>query len=456
MRPSTAITFIVASLLLIGGYAVGDWLRGAPSQAAPTSCPYSGGGPPFSLQSFEADRFRTLYLDAQGLAAANQLFPHDDDFSLPTLAAGGQRLADTSATIPPEILFAIGWIESKTNQTSIEVPYGDLGPALISFDCGYGIMQVTSSIINDGGLPTRYESLVGTHFAYNIAAGARILAEKWNDPLFPSVGTHDPGYIESWYHALWGYNGWAGVNHPMHPSQDPFRSAYRCDDVARNSYPYQELVLGCIANPPSVDGRRLWEPVAVSLPDLGQLAGPGAPLDLEVFYAGLDSIHLQIATDGRSPFAEMWMPLPEGATRRPAADIGQASSVRSRVLGDPIPRVDSEELELTSSQLQSGDVRLDIHNDGSGLLAWRILEAPSWLGFDVQAGVALGDFPYGRGVQPSRLRISAAAGGVPEGSHRGRITLAFQHPNGASWTETIGISLDKRGAASYEAGRPQS
>ena len=66
-----------------------------------------------------------------------------------------------SATIPPEILHAISWIESKANQTSIEVHYGDLGPALVSFDCGYGIMQVTSSIINDGGLPSRYEALTG-------------------------------------------------------------------------------------------------------------------------------------------------------------------------------------------------------------------------------------------------------------------------------------------------------
>ena len=453
-------SLIVAVFVLVGilggGYAVGDWLRGASSHAAPTSCPYSGGGPPFSLQSFEADRARTLYQNAQLLAAANQLFPDDEDFQLPPLVMGEQRREDPTATIPPEILFAIGWIESKSNQTSIEVPYGDLGPALISFDCGYGLMQVTSSIINDGGLPSRYEALVGTHFAYNIAAGARILAEKWNDPFFPSVGARDPAYIESWYYALWGYNGWAGVNHPMHPSNDPFRSPYRCNDIARNGYPYQELVLGCIINPPVVDGNRLWNPLDLALPDLSTLTASGSPLDLEVFYAGQDSIYLQIPGGEFSPFAEMDMALPAGAQPRPSADIGQLAALRNEVLGEPVVRVNSEELELTSSQLQSGDVPFEIHNDGSGLLAWRIVDAPSWLDFDFQAGVALGTYPAGKGVQSSRLSLTAAAGGVPEGSHRGQITFAFEFPDGQRQTQSVAISLDKRGAASYEAGRPQS
>ena len=455
MRSGIAAVLVMVGILG-GGYAVGDWLRGASSHAAPTSCPYSGGGPPFSLHSFEADRARMLYRNAQLLAAANRLFPGDEEFQLPPLVVGDERREDPTATIPPEILFAIGWIESKANQTSIEVPYGDLGPALISFDCGYGLMQVTSSIINDGGLPSRYEALVGTHFAYNIAAGARILAEKWNDPFFPSVGARDPAYIESWYYALWGYNGWAGVNHPMNPSYDPMRSAYQCDDIARNEYPYQELVLGCIINPPMVDGVRLWDPLDLALPDLDELGEAGVALDLEVFYAGQDSIYLQIPGGEFSPFAEMDMALPAGAEPRPSADVGELPALRSEVLGDPVLRVNTEELELTSSQLQSGDVPFEIHNDGSGLLAWRIEDAPSWLDFDIQAGVALGEYDTGNSVQSSRLRLTAAVGGLPEGSHRGQITFAFEFPDGQRETQSVAISLDKRGAASYEAGRPQS
>ena len=114
-------------------------------------------------------------------------------------------------------------------------------------------------------------------------------------------------------------------------------------------------------------------------------------------------------------------------------------------------------MKLTSSQLESGAVPLLIHNEGTGLLAWRIVDAPSWLSFDVQAGVALGSgYPFSNMAQSSRLSISAAAGGVPEGSHRGRITLEFHYPDGSSSVETVAISLDKRGAAYYEAGRPQS
>ena len=456
MRSAGLEALLVAIVLLAGGFAAGQWLRGEPSQAAPSSCPYSGGGPPFSLQSFEADRSRQLYLDTQRLAAANQLFPGDEEFQLLPLQVGEQRFDDPSATIPAEILHAISWIESKTNQTSIEVPYGDLGPALVSFDCGYGIMQVTSSIFNDGGLPSRYEALTGTHFAYNIAAGARILVEKWNEGLYPIVGAADPSYVESWYYSLWAYNGWASVNHPMHPLNDPFRSAYRCDD-ARNGYPYQELVLGCIARPPTVDGRQLWTAQAILLPDISRLGSPGAALDLDVFYAGLDSISFFPGGPSQPPFAEMNMALPSGAQRRGGLDLGQAQATRARVLGAPNGLLETDQLELTSSQLQSGAVPLVIHNEGTGLLAWRIVDAPSWLSFDVQAGVALGSgYAFSNAAQRSRLRISAAAGGVPEGSHSGLIRLAFDYPDGSSSVETVAISLDKQGAAYYEAGRPQS
>ena len=182
----------------------------------------------------------------------------------------------------------------------------------------------------------------------------------------------------------------------------------------------------------------------MSLPDLGE------PLDLDVFYAGLDDIYTQIDA---SPFAEMNLPLPSAA-QLPALDLSAAS--REQVLGEPDGRLDETELELTSSQLESGSVSLSIHNDGSGLLAWRIVDAPNWLEFDIDAGVALGASRYGNGPQSSRLGISAAADGVPEGAHRGRISLEFHYPDGASQTQTIAVSLDKQGAASYEAGRPQS
>ena len=422
------------------------------ASAAPTSCPYSGGGAPFKFQSFEAGESRQLYLETLRLAAANQLFPDDQDFQLPVLTVGDDQLEWPDTEIPPQILYAIAWVESKLAQAPYDVDWGTLGRPLLSHDCGYGIMQITSTIINDGGWPSRYEALVGTHFAYNLAAGARILAEKWNDAFFPIVGDHDPSYAESWYYALWAYNGWAGVNHPQHSSKNASRGVYGCDGERWLDFTYPELVLGCLINPPMVQGSPLWVPLDVSLPG-PELFAAGAPLDLDVFYAGLDEIYTQIAS--ASPFAEMNMPLPVGAQPLSPTDDLSDQEARTRVLGSPAARIEETELDLTSSQIRSGDVPVMIHNDGTGLLAWRVVDAPNWLSLNVSAGVALGD-GYGFEPQPSHLKIAAAVDGVPEGSHRGQIELEFHYPNGTSETHAIAISLDKQGAARYEAGRPQS
>lgn len=446
-----------ALLALACGLAIGYALRGEQIDAAPASCPAFGGGPPFSLQSYEADELRQTFLDAVRLASINQLTPGDSDFELPPLLVGAQRAERRAATIPAEVLYGIAWVESTLTQTARHVPYNSQGPTLISFDCGYGVMQVTSSIFNDGRLPSRYEALVASHFAYNIAAGARILVEKWNSSFFPQVGDGDPQYIESWYYALWAYNGWAGVNHPQHHSNDAFRQPYRCGErEARNSYPYQELVLGCIVNPPSRGGQQLWQSRQVALPDLGALSGSGQPLNFDVFSAGWENVYSRPGGDP-PPFAEMAMPLPSGAQAVGPVAIQNPAGLRAEVLGVPSGRIDQTELELTSSELASGSTQLTIYNDGSGLLAWRIVDAPSWLSFDVQGGVAVGaGYRPGGRASPSTLRISAAAEGVPEGTQLGRITIAYDYPDGRSPTTRVAISLDKRGAAFYEAGRPQS
>ena len=442
-----------ALLPLIAGLGIWLSLGASTVQAAPASCPYSGGGPPFTIESYEADESRQLYLDTLQLAAANQLFPDDPEFRLPALKVGQLRVASPAATIPPQILYAVAWVESKIAQAAWEVDWGDLGAVKLSFDCGYGIMQITSSINNDGGLPSRYEALVGSHFAYNIAAGARILAEKWNQPLFPIVGEHEPSYIESWYYALWAYNGWAGVNHPQHPSKPAARGVYGCDEDRRVQFTYQELVLGCVINPPQVNGVPLWDALEIELPDLAALGANGMPLSLDVFYAGRDAIHVEI--DPAAPFAAMNMPLPAGASIRQAATDHTAAAARAAIVGQPQARVGDPVLEISSTELTSGHVPLTIHNDGTGLLAWRVVAVPGWLELGAQAGVALGS-GYGSAPEPSRLLISASASGVPEGTHRGQIRLEFHYPNGNSEIRAVDISLDKRGAARYEAGRPQS
>ena len=450
-----AVWTLLGSLLLFAGFEAGQWLRPEPARAAPSVCPYSGGGSPFSFQSFEADRARSLYLNAQVLAGSNALLPTDPDFALPPLEIGTGRMEDPTAEIPAQILHAIGWIESKINQTQLHVEYGTLGPTLLSFDCGYGIMQVTSTIDNDGGLPSRYEALVGTHFAYNVAAGARILAEKWNDDeLFPVVGEHKPAYIESWYYALWGYNGWAISNHPLGPEVDPFRAQpYTCDD-ARNGYPYQELVLGCIIHPPVVDGAPLWEALPVVLPDLEQLGGPGGPLAPERYYEGLDRWYAGLAG---APFEGMHLELPPGALPV-ALDLDEGGDyyeqLRAEVLGDPVLSFETEEIDLGST-LRAGGAVIVIGNSGGGLLPWRVVELPSWLEADLDAGAALGS-SYQVVPEPSRLRLEAATEGVPPGAHRSRLTLEFSYPDGSIELRVITISFEKQDAAFYQAGRPQS
>ncbi len=438
---------LVASLIALIGILAGFLLSTGSVSAAPSSCPYSGGGPPFAVEAFEADRMRRVYLDTQVLAAANQLFPGDEEFELPALKVGADRRESVGAAVPVQLLHAISWIESKINQVHINVRYGDVGPALVSFDCGYGIMQVTSTIDNDGGLPSRYEALAVSHFAYNIAAGAGILVEKWNEDFFPVVGDSDPSYLESWYYALWAYNGWAWVNHPGNPAYDPGRAPYDCDDDLSDwgAYPYQEKVLGCVINPPVVDGRQLWEPHPVILPDIPSQTSAGGTLDPDSFWQDFDQVR-----------ERMSMSLPSGAV--PAIlTYGAVDADRDALLGMPLLVGLERELELSSSVLSQGGVGLRIENEGSGLLAWRVVSAPSWLSVGLQAGVALGTgYSFGFGPQESVIPISAAAGGVPEGSHLGRIALEFHYPDGTSTRESVAISLDKRGAAFYEAGRPQS
>ena len=76
-----------------------------------------------------------------------------------------------------------------------------------------------------------------TDIDYNIEVGTGILVTKWGyaPTVFPVMGAGDPRCYESWFFAVWAYNGL----------------------TADNSYPY--TVWGHIA-----DGRGLWTGVAVT------------------------------------------------------------------------------------------------------------------------------------------------------------------------------------------------
>ena len=452
-------TALFGPLVLAAAWLATDASGNEQAQAA---CLY-GGGPPFAFQGYEGPQDREFFLLAQHLAATNQLFPENEAFALPEILAGsvGSRAPRPGATIPPTLVHAISWIESKTTHTAGEVPWQSIGDVLLSPDCGYGVMQVTSYFNNDGEAPRRNEALVGAHYAYNTATGAQILVEKWNDEFFPIVGSGKPEFVESWYYALWGYNGWNSRNHPLGIYADPFRSLpFQCDGP-RNGYAYQELVLGCVHSPPELDGEPLWQEEPVQLPDLASLSAAGGPLDPAVYFAGWDTIDQSPFGDKHPhPFRAMSMPLPPGAlpVNETALPDPAARAVRDAILGEP--RLDLETASVALAP--NGDratATITVANAGSGLLVYRAETDAPWLNLDVQAGVAAGAGVPFRSGHPRQATITLVAdrNAIPAGTPGATVTIEALLPNGNVLMRVVRVDVeDNQEIPAYEAGQPQS
>lgn len=82
-------------------------------------------------------------------------------------------------------------------------------------DCGYGVTQVTDGMRLAGrekpgerALPYAQQRAVALDFTVNIAAGVRILEDKWNQTANAGmkVNNGDPAKLENWFFALWAYN----------------------------------------------------------------------------------------------------------------------------------------------------------------------------------------------------------------------------------------------------------
>ena len=348
-----------------------------------------------SPTTYETTEDRALYMQAMDLAGYNMLFPGDPFFSQLKEGQGVRtsRTMSTDVYVPPTLLKAISWIESVTTQSAGSVPFGSIGPALVSFDCGYGVAQVTSGMttpLGDGGRPTEDQALVATNFAYNIGRGMAILVDKWNaaPASRPIVGidtASDPHILENWYYAVWSYNGFTGPganrsNHPLDPVYGAWpRTPYSCgpanDGLGHNRslYPYQELVYGCIAHPPIVQGKPLWNPVPVTLPDLNNPYWR-APMDLKNFQA---------------PYAKMDIPTPKPQHTDPTAQ--PASTLRSVILGHPSLSVDRPIVLVNFRPGESsGQATVTISNPGTGILSWLATANKSWIKLSASAGVAVG------------------------------------------------------------------
>ena len=173
-------------------------------------------------------------------------------------------VTDVPVQFPCELLKAIAMNESGWKQFCVpESPPDQVGKSertIISFDCGYGISQVTSGM-HVGEMPAFDRMQVAADPTYNLATGARILAGKWRSAQ--CVGDRVPTTIEHWYIATWAYNGLAYSNNPNNPNYDAMRPV--CNpNVGCPNRPYQERVFGWIEHPPSAAH---WTAVALAYPD---------------------------------------------------------------------------------------------------------------------------------------------------------------------------------------------
>lgn len=123
--------------------------------------------------------------------------------------------------IPPQILKAIAWKESRFTQfTSSGAPFVSRG--------NRGLMQISNVHTSFDADRLLYD------VTYNIEAGADILLSKWLDPRTPTVGNRDPNVLEHWYFALWAYNGWLPRNNPNLNGEKTYQDSIF--DYIRNNY----------------------------------------------------------------------------------------------------------------------------------------------------------------------------------------------------------------------------
>ncbi len=371
----------MSRLALLATLLLGGWLAFAAAPQQAHGCAFST-----TPTAYEAARNRGAYLAGLEAAGYNSILPDDTFFGIPRVETGprSNRTVVDEPYTPPILLKATGWIESALAQAAPSVSWQAVGPALVSFDCGHGIMQITSGMTSpaDRGWPSIRQSLVATHFLYNIGRGAAILVEKWNaaPELRPVAGTDtdsDPTIVENWYFAVWGYNGFTGPganrsNHPMDPDYQWPRTGFSCGPAndgfghSYSNYPYQELVFGCASRPPSVQGEQLWPPLALSLPDLSDPAW-SEPLSLSNFTMS-------------DWYARMDIPSPSPWHRDPTAK--PADGVAAFLQGSPT-------LTVTPSTVRGEVNTVAITNTGTGILAWRARPQQDWIRINKQGGVAL-------------------------------------------------------------------
>src|SRR5438093_194102 len=213
-------------------------------------------------------------------------------------------------------------------------------------------------------------------------------------------------------------------NHPI--SHDTNRPPYLCDGTQpRSNYPYQELVLGCVAHPPVRGGTPLWPAQEVHLPN---------PADPE--FGGLASWDAFNQCVYNLQCSGMNIPTPNPWHSDPTTP----SLSRGQVIGTPAVNVSTRNISLAAVPGgQSLGKDFTISNSGSGVLAWRASSGASWLKLSRLQGVALG---ADLGSIAQTLRVYADAAGLPPGNYNSQLTLESLYASGAPVTVPVTLQVD--------------
>lgn len=391
--------------------------------------------------AYEADQMRANYWTGMDAASINALFPGDPFFGMPPVKVGTRAArVDGAARIPPTLLRAISWVESNSSMAARSVSFESVGPALVSFDCGYGLMQVTSGMtvpLGADNQPSTNQAKVATHYLYNIARGAGILASKWNEapaskPIAGTDTNSDPSIVENWYYAVWGYNGFTGPgsvqsNHPLDPRFSASRERWKCDGTqSRTRHPYQEVVWGCMASPPTRNGQQLWTPLAASLPNLSDPRFAG-PLGVSNFVA---------------PFTSMDIPTAQPSHSQPVPTV--PADFLSRVLGAPVLGVQDTSIELgLDGGAAAAKATVTVENRGSGILVWTATPSANWIVVDPPSGVALGpEVACGGCSRSATFTVTLNPAALPQAVTSGSITISAANGSSAPVVVTINASAD--------------
>ena len=399
--------------------------------------------------AYEAEQARVTYLSTIDAASVDALFPGDAYFGLPAVEVGTRAArADGVRRVPAVLLKAIAWEESTLTMASRSTHFDSLGPALVSFDCGHGVMQVTTGMtapLGTGSQPALRQVSVATHYVYNIARGAAILADKWNQapksrPIAGTDTASDPRLVENWYFAVWSYNGFAGPgsnssNHPLDPSFGAWpRARYECDGTqSRRRYPYQELVWGCAASPPERLGALLWTPVAATLPDFTQ------PRFFQPLSLG----------NWAFPYSAMDIPTPQPAHASAVPQVPGGAG--QQLLAVPRLRRGEDAVVIQLNGLPADQrATVTVENAGTGILSWVATSTENWIVVDPPAGAALGADVECRPPQCLRgaeLTITVNPTLLPRANTLGILRIVSPNAPGSEWLLRVEVDADFEVAA---------